>query len=182
MAEEAHQRAVGAQTNPVAGLQHQLLDHGSLVDQGALAAAVAQQVGAPLVDDLAVPAADGRVEVAVEDEVAVGVAAEEERRTAEGVILIAELEPRRAGVSFSGNGLEIAYRVCLWSRVANRVLLGWPGQVIRASFVPSPPPIAGARAGRLIGRATFSLAGQEVVVDVRTRRPLPTPSLLHRLV
>jgi len=66
--------------------------------------------------------------------------------------------------------------------VANRVLLGWPGQVIRASFVPSPPPIAGARAGRLIGRATFSLAGQEVVVDVRTRRPLPTPSLLHRLV
>jgi len=35
----------------------------------------------------------------------------------------AAIEPRRAGVSFSGNGLEIAYRVCLWSRVANRVLL-----------------------------------------------------------
>jgi len=34
----------------------------------------------------------------------------------------ADLEERRAGVAFSG-GLDVAYRACLWSRVANRVLL-----------------------------------------------------------
>ncbi len=52
--------------------------------------------------------------------------------TAKGMepLLAAELEalggsavtPARAGVSFAGT-LEVAYRVCLWSRVANRVLL-----------------------------------------------------------
>jgi 23S rRNA (guanine2445-N2)-methyltransferase / 23S rRNA (guanine2069-N7)-methyltransferase len=33
-----------------------------------------------------------------------------------------EVSPRRAGVAFSGS-LETAYRACLWSRTANRVLL-----------------------------------------------------------
>ncbi len=33
-----------------------------------------------------------------------------------------EVHPKLAGVSFQGN-LETAYRVCLWSRIANRVLL-----------------------------------------------------------
>ena len=33
-----------------------------------------------------------------------------------------DVEASRAGVAFRG-GLEVAYRVCLWSRVANRVLL-----------------------------------------------------------
>src|SRR5205823_4020861 len=32
------------------------------------------------------------------------------------------IEESRAGVSFSGT-LEVAYRACLWSRIANRVLL-----------------------------------------------------------
>jgi 23S rRNA (guanine2445-N2)-methyltransferase / 23S rRNA (guanine2069-N7)-methyltransferase len=34
----------------------------------------------------------------------------------------ADVAPARAGVSFSGS-LEVAYRACLWSRVANRILL-----------------------------------------------------------
>src|SRR5512135_100774 len=34
----------------------------------------------------------------------------------------ADVQVQRAGVSLSGT-LEVAYRVCLWSRVANRVLL-----------------------------------------------------------
>ena len=34
----------------------------------------------------------------------------------------AAVETRRAGASFAGT-LEVAYRVCLWSRIANRVLL-----------------------------------------------------------
>jgi 23S rRNA (guanine2445-N2)-methyltransferase / 23S rRNA (guanine2069-N7)-methyltransferase len=34
----------------------------------------------------------------------------------------AQVEPRRAGVAFEGT-LETAYRACLWSRVASRVLL-----------------------------------------------------------
>jgi 23S rRNA (guanine2445-N2)-methyltransferase / 23S rRNA (guanine2069-N7)-methyltransferase len=33
-----------------------------------------------------------------------------------------DVDTRRAGASFTGS-LEVAYRVCLWSRVANRVLL-----------------------------------------------------------
>ena len=32
------------------------------------------------------------------------------------------VKERRTGVSFSG-GLEVAYRACLWSRLANRILL-----------------------------------------------------------
>jgi len=36
------------------------------------------------------------------------------------------LKPLRAGVEFSGT-LETAYRLCLWSRIANRVLLSLPG-------------------------------------------------------
>jgi 23S rRNA (guanine2445-N2)-methyltransferase / 23S rRNA (guanine2069-N7)-methyltransferase len=32
------------------------------------------------------------------------------------------IKEKRTGVSFSGN-LEVAYRACLWSRLANRVLL-----------------------------------------------------------
>ncbi len=35
---------------------------------------------------------------------------------------ISEVEPVRAGVYFTGT-IETAYRVCLWSRVANRILL-----------------------------------------------------------
>ena len=33
-----------------------------------------------------------------------------------------DVQVQRAGVSLSGT-LDVAYRVCLWSRVANRVLL-----------------------------------------------------------
>src|SRR6185295_4345059 len=33
-----------------------------------------------------------------------------------------KVEPTRAGVAFEGT-LETAYRACLWSRIANRILL-----------------------------------------------------------
>jgi len=65
--------------------------------------------------------------------------------------------------------------------VANRVLLAWPGQVIHARLTLRPAPAAGSRAGRLIGRATFQVAGERASVDVRTRSALPSPTLLQRL-
>jgi serine-type D-Ala-D-Ala carboxypeptidase (penicillin-binding protein 5/6) len=66
--------------------------------------------------------------------------------------------------------------------VATEVLLGWPGQVVRAHFTPAKPPAAGARAGRLVGRATFRTASEQATVAIRTRRALPRPTLLQRLL
>jgi D-alanyl-D-alanine carboxypeptidase (penicillin-binding protein 5/6) len=65
---------------------------------------------------------------------------------------------------------------------AGLVLLGWPGQVIRARFTPAKPLAAGARSGRLVGRATFGVADERGTVEVRTRRALPRPTLLQRLL
>jgi hypothetical protein len=62
------------------------------------------------------------------------------------------------------------------------VLLAWPGQVIRAHFSATKAPEAGARAGRLVGRETFVLAGERVTVGVRTGRALPRPTFLQRLL
>jgi serine-type D-Ala-D-Ala carboxypeptidase (penicillin-binding protein 5/6) len=66
--------------------------------------------------------------------------------------------------------------------VASEVLLGWPGQVIRAHFNPAKPPQAGAPAGRLVGRATFRLASEQATVGIRTLRALPMPTVLQRLL
>ena len=62
------------------------------------------------------------------------------------------------------------------------VLLAWPGQVIREHFSATKAPEAGARAGRLVGRETFELAGERVTVGVRTGRALPRPTFLQRLL
>jgi D-alanyl-D-alanine carboxypeptidase (penicillin-binding protein 5/6) len=62
------------------------------------------------------------------------------------------------------------------------VFLAWPGQVIGAHFSAAPAPEAGAGAGSLIGRETFLLAGERATVDVRTRRALPRPTWLQRLL
>jgi serine-type D-Ala-D-Ala carboxypeptidase (penicillin-binding protein 5/6) len=62
------------------------------------------------------------------------------------------------------------------------VFLAWPGQVIRAHFSAAKAPRAGAGAGRLIGQETFRLAGERATVDIRTRRALPRPTLLQRLL
>jgi serine-type D-Ala-D-Ala carboxypeptidase (penicillin-binding protein 5/6) len=66
--------------------------------------------------------------------------------------------------------------------VASEVLLAWPGQVVRAHFTSAKPPAAGARAGRLVGRATFRTASEEATVAIRTRRALPRPTVLQRLL
>jgi 23S rRNA (guanine2445-N2)-methyltransferase / 23S rRNA (guanine2069-N7)-methyltransferase len=47
------------------------------------------------------------------------------------------IEKKRAGVSFKGS-LETAYRVCLWSRIANRVLLP-----LKAFHAPNPEKLYG---------------------------------------
>lgn len=65
---------------------------------------------------------------------------------------------------------------------AGLVLLGWPGQVIRARFTPAKALAAGARSGRLVGRATFGVAEERGTVEVRTSRALPRPTLLQRLL
>lgn len=48
-----------------------------------------------------------------------------------------QVEKKRAGVSFKGN-LETAYRVCLWSRIANRVLLP-----LKSFHAPNPEKLYG---------------------------------------
>jgi D-alanyl-D-alanine carboxypeptidase (penicillin-binding protein 5/6) len=62
------------------------------------------------------------------------------------------------------------------------VLLGWPGQAVRARFTPARAPLAGARAGTLVGRASFSVAGERGTVEVKTRRALPRPTVFQRLL
>ncbi len=70
-----------------------------------------------------------------------------------------DVEQRRAGVAFRG-ALEAAYRACLWSRVANRILLP-----VTSFDAPTPEALyAGVRAVRWadhIGR------GRTVAVDCR---------------
>lgn len=58
---------------------------------------------------------------------------EEEIRSLGGT----EVKATRAGVSFAGD-LEVAYRVCLWSRVANRVLLP-----LKTFAAPNPEKLYG---------------------------------------
>lgn len=48
-----------------------------------------------------------------------------------------QIEKKRAGVSFKGD-LETAYRVCLWSRIANRVLLP-----LKSFHAPNPEKLYG---------------------------------------
>ncbi|MFL5814125.1 MAG: class I SAM-dependent RNA methyltransferase [Bdellovibrionia bacterium] len=48
-----------------------------------------------------------------------------------------QVEKKRAGVSFKGD-LETAYRVCLWSRIANRVLLP-----LKTFHAPNPEKLYG---------------------------------------
>jgi 23S rRNA (guanine2445-N2)-methyltransferase / 23S rRNA (guanine2069-N7)-methyltransferase len=80
----------------------------------------------------------------------------------------AAVEERRAGAAFQG-GLDVAYRACLWSRVANRVL------VPLASFDAATPPAlyAGVHAidwAKHIGR------GRTLAVDASTSRSQITHS------
>ena len=85
-----------------------------------------------------------------------------------GALGAAAVEPRRAGVAFGGS-LESAYRACLWSRVANRILLPL------ASFDAATPEAlyAGVRAiewGDHLGR------GRTLAVDCSTSRSQITHS------
>ncbi|MGH7786856.1 MAG: THUMP domain-containing class I SAM-dependent RNA methyltransferase [Candidatus Binatia bacterium] len=78
------------------------------------------------------------------------------------------VEERRAGVGFEG-GLEVAYRACLWSRTANRVLLPLAG------FAAASPEAlyAGVRSiawGDHLGR------GRTVAVDASVGRSQITHS------
>jgi 23S rRNA (guanine2445-N2)-methyltransferase / 23S rRNA (guanine2069-N7)-methyltransferase len=98
--------------------------------------------------------------------------------TAKGMeeLLVAELrdlgathvEPRRAGVAFAGR-LEIAYRACLWSRVANRVLLPL------ASF-PAPTPQALYDGVRSIRWSDHVVAQRTLAVDFSTSHSAITHS------
>lgn len=67
---------------------------------------------------------------------------------------------RRAGVAFAG-GLEVAYRACLWSRVANRILLPL------ASF-DAPTPEALYVGVRAIAWADHIGRGRTLAVDCST--------------
>ena len=73
-----------------------------------------------------------------------------------------DVETRRAGASFVG-GLEVAYRVCLWSRVANRVLLPL------ATF-PAPTPQALYEGVRTIPWSDHLDARRTLAVDCATSR------------
>jgi 23S rRNA (guanine2445-N2)-methyltransferase / 23S rRNA (guanine2069-N7)-methyltransferase len=70
------------------------------------------------------------------------------------------VEVRRAGASFAGS-LEAAYRVCLWSRVANRVLLPL------ATF-PAPTPQALYEGVRTIHWSDHLDARRTLAVDCAT--------------
>jgi len=74
----------------------------------------------------------------------------------------------RAGVSFRGP-LETAYQACLWSRVANRVLLPL------ASF-PAPTPEALYRGIRTIRWSEHLAPGRTLAVDFATSRSAITHS------
>lgn len=92
--------------------------------------------------------------------------------TAKGMeeLLVAELqelgaravEPQRAGASFTGS-LEVAYRLCLWSRVANRVLLPL------TSF-PAPTPQALYDGVRTIRWSDHLDVRRTLAVDCATSR------------
>ena len=70
-----------------------------------------------------------------------------------------DVEERRAGVGFRG-ALETAYRACLWSRVANRILLP-----LGAFAAPTPEALyAGVRA---IAWADHIAPGRTIAVDCR---------------
>src|SRR5687767_7038643 len=70
------------EADPVARAQRDLLVDGTVVDERAVPAAVAEDVGAAVVDHLAVPRRDGAVLLAVEDKVASRLSAEGKRRAA----------------------------------------------------------------------------------------------------
>jgi 23S rRNA (guanine2445-N2)-methyltransferase / 23S rRNA (guanine2069-N7)-methyltransferase len=74
----------------------------------------------------------------------------------------AAVEERRAGVAFQG-ALEVAYRACLWSRVANRILLPL------ASFDAPTPEALYAGVGA-IGWGDHIGRGRTLAVDCSTSR------------
>jgi 23S rRNA (guanine2445-N2)-methyltransferase / 23S rRNA (guanine2069-N7)-methyltransferase len=75
---------------------------------------------------------------------------------------VSAVEVRRAGASFAGS-LEAAYRICLWSRVANRVLLPL------ATF-PAPTPQALYEGVRTIHWSDHLDARRTLAVDCATSR------------
>src|SRR5260370_17330226 len=97
-AEEAQKRAVGAQANPVSGSQHHGSRHRAIVDQRALAAAVAEHEGAMIEEDFAMARRDAQVDVAVEDEGAPRLPAEGKPQLVDETILALDMEARGPGI------------------------------------------------------------------------------------
>src|SRR5438874_375103 len=87
LSEEAQQRPIGSQANPVARPQRHGLRRRAVVDQRAVTAAVAEQVRAVVVNDLTVPGCHAGPQLAVENEVQTRLPAQVERTRSEQVIL-----------------------------------------------------------------------------------------------
>lgn len=108
-----------------------------------------------------------------------------------------DLRENRAGVEFSGE-LEVAYRVCLWSRVANRVLLP-----LAKFAAPSPEALyasvraidwqahldsaqtlavdANVASSNMTHSQYVALKTKDAIVDSFTDQGLPRPSVdIHR--
>lgn len=73
-----------------------------------------------------------------------------------------EVKETRAGVAFSGN-LEAAYRACLWSRIANRILLP-----LKTFAAPDPAKLYGGVKG--IRWSDHLSAKQTIAVDFSSSR------------
>ncbi len=79
-----------------------------------------------------------------------------------------ELSETRAGVEFEGS-LDVAYRACLWSRLANRILL-------QLGTFPAPDPDALYDGVRAINWAAHLTAQQTIAVDANVSRSAITHS------